>query len=278
MKLNIVTASSNSVWKAILEKIANPEDITIGLSRKGCDVANVLDCRITDLIDFPITQKELSQILSSIDMSKIEKVNLFHNCCLAKYEFPEEYIKYIPDIYKDKVTCKDYNGDGIDDWAYDTLITTFRNVFSVLSPLCQSTPLSIWTICSLTDKKRVYSEKLGKMISPSLFHSMVESNLILRNEISYLVQNNKNIHFACVSAATVKTDTEDQFRKYSLDKDYWVSWEMIADTLQRLMKNFVNTSVDEDVFVSHPEWDRISKETDEQITKRQLFDITKIEL
>jgi hypothetical protein len=34
MKLNIVTAAANSVGKAILKKIANPEDITIGLSRR----------------------------------------------------------------------------------------------------------------------------------------------------------------------------------------------------------------------------------------------------
>lgn len=34
MKLNIVTAASNSVGQAILEKIANPVDMTIGLSRK----------------------------------------------------------------------------------------------------------------------------------------------------------------------------------------------------------------------------------------------------
>jgi hypothetical protein len=278
MKLNIVTAAANSVGQAILKKIANSEDITIWLSRKWCQISNVLDFRITDLIDKEITQKELLEILSKIDLSKIEKVNLYHNCCLAKYEFPQEYIKYIPEEYKDKVTCQDYDGDGIDDWAYYTLITTFKNVFSILHPLCKDKLISIGTVCSLTDKKRVYSENLWKYISPSIFHSMIESNWILRNEISSLVQNNKNIHSICVSAATVKTETEDKFRKYSLDKNYWVSGEMVADTLKRLMENFINTSIDEDVFVPHPDRDKLSNETDEQLTKRQLFDITNIKL
>ena len=243
MKLNIVTAASNSVGRAILEKIANSEDITIGLSRKGCNIADVLDMRITDLINSQTTQMELAEILSSVDMSKIDKVNLFHNCCLAKYEFPEEYLKYIPEEYKNKVTCKDFDEDGIDDWAYDTLITTFRNVFSSLYPLCKSIKLSIWTICSLTDKKIVYSEKLDKMISPSIFHSMVQSNWILRNEISALAQEYENIHSVCISAATVKTETEDQFRKYSLDKDYWVSGEKVADVLTSLMKDKASLAI-----------------------------------
>lgn len=278
MKLNIVTAASNSVGKAILEKIANSEDITIGLSRKWCEIANVLDCRVTDLINNEITQKELLEIFSMIDMSKIEKVRLFHNCCLAKYEFPKEFVQYIPEEYKNKVICQDHDGDWIDDWAYHTLITTFKNVFSTIYPLCKDKLLSIWTICSLTDKKRVYSENQWKYISPSLFHSMVESNWILRNELSSLVQNNTNIHSVCISAATVKTDTEDKFRKYSLDKNYWVSGEMVADALKDLMENFKNTSIDEDVFVHHPERDKLSNETDEQLTKRQLFDITNIKL
>jgi hypothetical protein len=144
--------------------------------------------------------------------------------------------------------------------------------------LCSEKKISIGTICSLTDKKRVYSEQLKKYISPSIFHSMVESNRILRNEISTLVQNNKNIGAFCISAATVKTETEDQFRKYSLDKDYWVSGEKVADELCELMKNFSNESIDKDVFVPHPEWDKLSIETDEQLTQRQLFDITNIHL
>ena len=49
------------------------------------------------------------EVLSTIDISKIDSVNIFHNCCLAKYEFPAEYLQYIPENYKNKVICQDYD-------------------------------------------------------------------------------------------------------------------------------------------------------------------------
>lgn len=116
------------------------------------------------------------------------------------------------------------------------------------------------------------------MISPSIFHSMVESNWLLRNEISSLVQKYENIQSVCISAATVRTDTEDSFRKYSLDKPYWVSGEMIADNLELETREFRNNYKDIDLFVHHPEWDKLSRETDEELIKRQLFDITNVVL
>lgn len=278
MKLNIVTAASNSVWQAILHKIANPNDITIGLSRKGCDIANVLDCRITDLANKETTKQELSTILSRIDFSTIDRVRLFHNCCLGKYEFPQEFLQYIPEEYKNKVICQDYDGDGIDDWAYHSLITTFRNVFSTLQPLCSDTMLSIGAICSLTDKKKVYSEKLWRIVSPTIFSSMVKSNWILRDEIDLLAKTNKNIQSVCISSSTVKTQAEDEFRKYSLDKEYRVSGEMIADALEFETRDFANQYKDIDVFVPHPDFIKFLKETDEDLTKRQLFEITEKKL
>lgn len=156
-------------------------------------------------------------------MSKIDRVRLFHNCSLAKYEFPQEFLQYIPEEYKNKVTCQDYDGDRIDDGAYHTLLTTFRNVFSTLYPFCKDTLLSIGTICSLTDKKKVCSEKLQQVIPPTIFSSMIKSNWILRDEIDTLSKIYKNIQSICISAATVKTETEEKFRKYSLDKQYWVT-------------------------------------------------------
>lgn len=278
MKLNIVTAASNSVWQAILKKIANTEDITIGLSRKGCDIANVLDCRITDLIKKKITQKELSDILSKIDFSKIDRVRLFHNCCLGKYEFPEEFLQYIPQEYANKVRCYDDDGDGVDDWAYHTLITTFQNVFSTLHPLCKDTTLSIGTICSLTDKKKVYSERQQKIISPTIFSSMVKSNWVLRDEIDLLVKTNHNIQSVCISSSTVKTQVEDEFRKYSLDKTYWVEGDQVADALVYQTKEFKNEYKDIDVFVHHPEWIKFLQETDEDLIKRLLFEISNVKL
>ena len=108
---------------------------------------------------------------------------------------------------------------------------------------------------------------------------MVESNWIFRNELSSLVQKYENIHSVIMSAATVKTDTEDQFRKYSLDKEYWVSAENVAHELVKYISNHKNSLIDEDVFVHHPRYEEYYKnETDEKLNKRQLFDITNIRL
>lgn len=46
MNLNVVTASSNSVGKAILQKVATPQDITLWLSRKWCNFPHVMDVGI----------------------------------------------------------------------------------------------------------------------------------------------------------------------------------------------------------------------------------------
>lgn len=278
MKLNIVTAASNSVWQAILHKIANPNDITIGLSRRWCDIANVLDYRITDLANKETTKQELSTILSRIDFSTIERVRLFHNCCLGKYEFPQEFLQYIPEEYISKVTCQDLDGDGIDDWAYHSLITTFRNVFSTLQPLCSDTMMSIGTICSLTDKKKVFSEKLWHIVSPTIFSSMIKSNCILRDEIDLLAKTNKNIQSVCISSSTVKTKSEEDFRKHSLDKEYRATGDMIADVLEFETREFTNQYKDIDVFVPHPDFIKFLQETDEDLIKRQLFEITSIRL
>ncbi len=49
---------------------------------------------------------------------------------------------------------------------------------------------------------------------------------------------------------------------------------MVADALELETKEFRNEYKDKDLFIHHPDWIKISKESDEQLTKRQLFDIT----
>lgn len=264
MKLNIVTAASNSVWKAILEQIANPEDITIGLSRKGCDIDNVLDCRITDLTNKEVTQRELLKMLSIIDISTIDIIKIFHNCCYAVAEIPNldknhSLLKSNPELIS-KVTLQDLDGDGIDDRAYNSLLTTFRNVFSIISEKYPDKKISIWTICSLTDKKKYI---------PTVFQSMVKSNKIIREEIEWLARWNIKIQSVCISASTVRTETEENFRKFCTEKEYWVSWETVAHVLVSEMKEHDNVYKDIDLYIPHPQYNEYYKdETDNQMTER----------
>lgn len=53
---------------------------------------------------------------------------------------------------------------------------------------------------------------------------------------------------------------------------------MVADVLEAQTREFNNEYKDKDLFVYHPDWLRLSKETDEELIKRHLFDITNITL
>ncbi|GHV22918.1 hypothetical protein FACS189428_5680 [Clostridia bacterium] len=102
------------------------------------------------------------------------------------------------------------------------MLTTFRNVLGNVLERYPEKNLSIGTICSLTDKKSYI---------PTVFQSMVKTNNMLREELKDLVITNKNMQGVCISASTVRTETEDNFRTYCTDKEYWVSANKVADTL-----------------------------------------------
>ena len=103
---------------------------------------------------------------------------------------------------------------------------------------------------------------------------MVKSNWILRDEIDLLAKTNKNIQSVCISSSTVKTKSEEDFRKHSFDKEYRATGDMIADVLEFETREFTNQYKDIDVFVPHPDFIKFLQETDEDLTKRQLFEIT----
>ena len=275
MKLNIITAASNSVGQAIGKKIANTNDITLGLSRRGSNIENVQDIRVTDLSNVETTRCELHDVLSGINPSTIDGVRLFHNCGLAKYEFPAEMRTQYPALSQStKFICEDADGDGIDDGAYNALVTTFRNIFSLIQSHYPNIPISIGTICSLMDKRKYDSEVAKQPISSTVFSSMIKSNRILRNELDLLSKEYENVQSVCVSAATIKTETEQNIRKHSLDQEYWVTPDTIASVLVEETEHHRNEYKDIDVFVHHPRRADFVKETDEDLTKRQIFDIT----
>ena len=259
MNLNIVTAASNSVGNAILQKIANQNDVTLWLSRKGCNISNVFNIQITDLTNRETTQQELYKILNQIDISKIDVIKLFHNCCYAVAEIPN-LDKNHPLSSNPKLNIQDIDWDSIDDRSYHSLLTTFRNIFGVLMLKYSNKKISIGAICSLIDKKSYV---------PTIFSSMVKSNRILREEIQSLVIKNINIQSICISASTVMTQTENEFRKYCTEKKYWTSGNVVADVLVSEMKEHKNIYKDVDVYTFNPRYNEYYKnETDEQMIER----------
>jgi hypothetical protein len=162
--------------------------------------------------------------LSDIDIDSIERVNIFHNCCYAVCEIfkqddfsSDNIININPKTY-----LLDEDKDGIDDRALHSLVSTFKNVHSVTREIFDSHPMSIGTVCSLTDHKSYI---------PDIFQSMVKTNWMLRKKLMKLVKSNNNNHAVVISASTVKTDTEKEFRKFCKDQKYRVSGEQVATAL-----------------------------------------------
>lgn len=269
MNLNIVTAASNSVGKSILKKIGNSQDITLGLSRRWCDIANVLNVQLIDLTDEEEVKKTLMTVLGSIDSNSIDTIRIFHNCCYAVAEVPDldvnhPLLQQEPKLI-DKLILQDNDGDGIDDRAYHSLLTTFDNVFTTVQYHYPNKKISVGTICSLIDKKKYI---------PTIFQSMVRSNKMLRGKIESLAMSNANIQAVCISASTVKTGTETNFRKFCKEQQYRTSWDTIADVLVSEMKEHKNLYKDIDVYTFNPRYNEYYKnETDEQMTERLKWEI-----
>lgn len=265
MKLNIITAWANSVWNALLKKVASPTAITIWLSRRWFEhIPDTYDFRITDLANLEVTKQELTSLFNSLDGFDIEHIQLFHNCCYAIAEVPSLDPAH-PLATNPKLKKLDADGDGIDDRTYHALLTTFRNVFSILKWEFFDVPMSIWAICSLTDKKSYI---------PTIFDSMVRTNLKVRDELQNIVTTHKNVHAVVVSASTVATDTEVHFRPYSNDKEYRVTGEQVAKALIDTLSVHKNVYEDHDLFIAHPDWEhKFKDETDEQMTARLMKEI-----
>jgi len=265
MKLNIVTAGANSVGQALLKKLATPNEVTISLSRRWVvDLPHMQDVRITDLTDLNTTKKELHDLFTSLQGITIDHICLFHNCCYAIAEIPDLDPLH-PLATNPKLKKIDADGDGLDDRTYHALLTTFRNVFSLVSSYFPEHRFSVWAICSLTDKKSYI---------PTIFYSMVRTNLLVREELQSIVHNNSNIHVSVVSASTVATETEVHFRPYSEDKDYRVTVDQVAKALIDTLEVHTNIYEDNDLFIVHPEREhKFKDETDEQMTARLMKEI-----
>lgn len=265
MKLNVITAWANNVWNALLKKVASPTDITVWLSRRWFEyIPYTKDIRITDLSNLETTKKELSCLFQSLHGLDIDHIQLFHNCCYSIAEVPNLDSNH-PLAKNPKLKKIDTDGDGIDDRTYHALLSTFRNVFSLLKWEFTEVPMSIWIICSLIDKKSYI---------PTIFDSMVRTNWMVRDELQQIIKGNEHIHAVVVSASTVATDTEVHFRPYSDDKEYRVTGEQVAKSLIDNIAVHKNPYEDHDLFIVHPDWEnKFKNETDDQMTVRLMKEI-----
>jgi hypothetical protein len=260
MQLNIISAGVNSVGNELITSIQNPDEKIIALSRRGTAFDNALNLKVSDLTHPEETREALLNVFAQLPNDQIDHIKFFHNCCYAICEIPNIERDFPEHAHHPKLKMRDEDGDGIDDRTYHSLLTTFRNVLAPLLEYYPDKKISLGTICSLTDKKDYI---------PTVFQSMVKANNILRDSIEQLVFTNKNIHGVVVSASTVKTKTEENFRKYCEDKEFRVPAELIATTLHSIMHQRENKYIDIPVYVHHPRYEEYYKnETDEEMTER----------
>jgi hypothetical protein len=185
MNLNIITATANSVGREIIQKVANPHDITIALSRRGTSFDNAINLKVSDLTHTEEVQKALLEVFSQFPNEEIKHIKLFHNCCYAVCEIPHLEKDFPEHTNNPKLKIIDEDGDGIDDRSYHSLITTFENILTPVLEYYPDKKLSLGTICSLTDKKSYI---------PTIFQSMVKTNNTLRDRIQQTIFNNQNLH------------------------------------------------------------------------------------
>lgn len=255
MKLNIVTGSSNSLGKSFLKNIANTEDITIWLSRRWCNIPNVINLQV-DLLDSLSVKKELLKILSTIDSTKISSVHLIHTASKIKNE--------LHDIPDPKYNTIDLDGDWIDDDVLHCTYTTFVNTHQALIECLQN----IWKsdvakyvniIGTLLDKKSR---------TPSSHKSMVSANKLLRNYIIWLCHKDKSYKWNCVSVWTIATESELAYRKNGEHK-YWLKEDVVVQSILERNVAFVPWYTDEDRYEHNPRYLEYYKdETDEQMNER----------
>lgn len=256
MKLNIVTGSSNSLWKAFLKGISSSKDITIGLSRRWFSLDNVINIKV-DLLDKNSVKKELLTILTSLDISLLSSVHLVHTASKIKNEFS--------DLNLPEYSTIDHDCDWIDDEVFHCTFTTFKNTHEALIECLsaigkQDVPKYLNIIWSLVDKKDW---------EPSSHKSMVRSNKILRNYIQQICNSDKSHMGNCCSVGTLATESELKSRPY-WEHQYRLKEEVVVHSILDRNVAFIPWKYDdEDRYEPNPQYEAYYKEeTDEQMSER----------
>lgn len=255
MKLNIVTGSSNSLGKTFLKHIANDDDVTIWISRRWCDMSNVINLKV-DLLDKKETKKRLYDIFSTIDFKKISSIHIIHTAAKIKNELTGmEDPRYI---------ALDLDKDGIDDEVFNCTYTTFNNIHDIVVEFLKdigkwTLPKYINIIWTLLDKKNR---------EPSSHKSMIKTNKLLRNYVLWLCEKDWTYKWVCVSVWTIATESELNHRKH-WEHQYWLKESSVVSSILERNSVFVNEYSDVDLYVHNPRYEQYYKyETDEQMTER----------
>ncbi len=255
MRLNIVTGSSNSLGKTFLNALANENDTTIGLSRRGCAIANVHNISV-DLQDTAQVRKILFDTLTTVDINKLTSVHLFHTAWKVKNEFN--------DINNPKFTTLDLNQDWIDDEVFGSTFMTLKNTHNALVECLNSLwkndlPKFINIIWTLLDKR---------VSEPSSHKSMVKTNKLIRAYVTWLCTQDPTYKWVCVSVWTIATENEITYRKY-WEHQYWLKEQMVVDSILKRNEVFLNEFTDADLFMHNPKYETYYKhETPEQMVVR----------
>ncbi|GHV22922.1 hypothetical protein FACS189428_5690 [Clostridia bacterium] len=97
--------------QAILERVANPNDMTIALSRRGTSFDNAINLKVSDLTNREELSKALFEVFSQIATEQVKEVRLFHNCCYAVCEIPHLERDFPEHADNPKLKMRDEDGD-----------------------------------------------------------------------------------------------------------------------------------------------------------------------
>jgi hypothetical protein len=245
--------------------MANEKDITIGLSRRWCDIANVLNIKV-DLLDKEQIKRELLGVLSSLNIQNISSIHVIHTASKIKNE-----LQGVDDV---KYNTIDLDGDGIDDEVLHCTYTTFKNTHEALLECLQifekdNLPKYINIVGTLLDKK---------LWIPSSHASMIKTNNLLRDYVKQICEVDKSYKVNCVSVGTIATESELSYRK-NWEHDYWLKEKTVVDSILERNIAFVSEYTDEDRYEHNPRYVEYYKdETDEQMTKRFMREIPELNM
>lgn len=246
-RLCLVTWSSNSIGKEIIEQCLTAWDEVIGVSRTWYDIKSDLYTNFRGDLTVEKDLEDLKRLLQTKhDNSK--EILFFHTAGKVKNEFNDKNDHRFHTIDKD--------WDGIDDEVLKWWYITLQNTLKALETMNWKVHIS--RINALSNKKSYI---------PSCSKSMTLTNRKIEEYIISSKYNSSILH-----VWTIWTHSEINHRKYSLDKDYRLNPKDVA---KHLINMAVNNLESREIYVHHPEYkQRFEKEDDQSMRNRFWMEIT----
>lgn len=239
-KLAIISGATGSLGQAYLQILSKRGIKCIGLSRKKPKKKRKSVTYLhSDLLD----KFETKKALGGINIEEYGEVIVIHT--VGKFKFEEN-----------KKPELDINGDGIDDFVFDSNIKTFENILNfLLKKIDKKSKLTLCAFGSVSDKYEV-----------PFWKSYTKSKNVLR-EIIKKYSNNQNMRGVFVNVSTVDTKNENLLRP-SASKKYWLTSEKIVQRTKKEIFNGKRKFIELDIFKPNPDFKKDYYLNHEEIFKK----------